>query len=351
MDIEYSEQKDYTILLTGGSGFLGKAILKELLLESPPFGVKELRVFDRHPVKGLNDPKLSYIEGDVRDLEKLKVSCQGVDLVIHSGAIVDWGTYSDKEIYSVNVEGTRNIIEACTTNGVRALVFTSSLDVLFNGEPLRDVSEETPYPETHSTSYCSSKYLAEKMVLETNSEIFKTCSLRPADIFGEGDPYHLGNLIGMAKGGFYVRLGNGKSMCQHIYVGNVAYAHVLAAASLLKGDSQVSGQAYFMTDQKPSNFFTFFDRFVEGSGYRIWPKNLWIPRGLAYSIGVLTESMAVLLRPIKKYRPKMSRFAVTYTSTDYTFTSEKAKKDFGFSPKYDQEEAYNRTIDYFRKKS
>lgn len=344
-----SAAKDHSILLTGGSGFLGRAILNELLLESPPFGVKEVRVYDLHPVEGFNDSRLSYVEGDVRDVEKLKASCQGMDLVIHSGAIVDWGTYSDEEIYSVNVEGTRNVIEACRFNGVQALVFTASLDVLFNGQPLRNVSEETPYPESHSTSYCSSKYLAEKMVLKANSEKFKTCSLRPADIYGEGDPYHMGNLIAMAKGGFYVRLGNGKSRCQHVYVGNVAYAHVLAAASLLRGDIQVPGQAYFLTDQKPSNFFTFFDRFVEGSGYRIWPKNLWIPRGLAYTIGVLSESMAVLLRPIKKYRPKMSRFAVTYTSTDYTFTSEKAKKDFGFSPKYEQEEAYKRTVAYFKK--
>jgi nucleoside-diphosphate-sugar epimerase len=152
----------------------------------------------------------------------------------------------------------------------------------------------------------------------------------------------------MAKGGFYVRLGNGKSVCQHVYVGNMAHALLLASAALLEGNNKVDGQAYFITDGPPSNFFSFFDRFVEGAGYRIWPKNLWLPRWFAYGLGSISEFIAVLLRPVKKYSPKMSRFAVTYTCTSYTFTADKAKKDFGFIPKYSSEEAFEKTIAYFR---
>jgi nucleoside-diphosphate-sugar epimerase len=207
-----------------------------------------------------------------------------------------------------------------------------------------------PYPEQHGSSYCVSKYLAEKLVLESNGNGLKTCSLRPSDIYGEGDPYHLGNLIGMARRGFYIRLGNGASRCQHVYVGNAAHAHLLAAAALLQGKGKVAGEAYFLTDGAGSNFFTFFDPIVTGAGYRIWPRNLWLPKGLAYSLGVITEGLAVLVRPVRKFRPKLSRFAVVYTCTDYTFTSEKARRDFGFVPKYNKEEAYRRTVDYFRKK-
>jgi hypothetical protein len=56
------------------------------------------------------------------------------------------------------------------------------------------------------------------------------------------------------------------------------------------------------------------------------------------------------MRPVKYYHPKFSRFAVTYTCTDYTFTSEKAKEDFGFLPKYSHEEAFERTVAFFNKK-
>ena len=187
------------------------------------------------------------------------------------------------------------------------------------------------------------------LVRESNGTSLKTCSLRPSDIYGENDPYHIGSLLNMAKGGFYIRLGNGKSKSQHTYVGNIAYAHILAAKALMDGNTVVCGNAYLITDGPGTNFFHFFDRIVEGSGYKIWPKNLWLPRPLAMFIGAVSEGIAILVRPVKKYQPKMSRFAVIYTCTDFTFNSEKARKDFGFIPKYIEEEAFKRTVDFYRK--
>lgn len=338
-----------SILLTGGSGFLGTAIVSELMDASSPLSVKELRILDLKSPSGLKDERISFTEGDVTDREIVLEACKGIDLVIHSAATVDWGTKTEKEIMGVNYQGTLNVIEACRSCKVRALVFTSSLDVLFDGSPLVDVDEETPYPDMHSTSYCESKYLAELAVIKANGDGLLTCSIRPSDIYGEGDPYHIGSLVNMAKGGFYVRLGNGKSLCQHVYVGNIAQAHVLAAAGLLSGSGRVDGQAYFITDGPPANFFTFFDSIVEGIGYRIWPKNLWLPRWFGYTLGCISESIAFLLRPVYKFSPKMSRFAVTYTSTDYTFNSNKAKADFGFIPKYSTEAAFDRTVKHYQR--
>ena len=152
----------------------------------------------------------------------------------------------------------------------------------------------------------------------------------------------------MAKGGFYVRLGNGKSRSQHVYVGNIAHAHLLAAKALLDSNSAVAGNAYFITDGPGSNFFSFYDRIIEEAGYKIWPKELWVPKRFAMVLGVLSEAFAILVRPVKRYTPKMSRFAVIYTCTDFTFNSEKAKRDFGFEPKYSREEAFERTVNYYR---
>ena len=336
------------VLLTGGSGFLGRSMIQQLLDAASILPIKELRILDLQKVKDQSDSRISMIQGDLRDRALLEKASQGADLVIHSAAIVDWGTKSEREIMAVNYEGTLDVIEACRAGGVKGLVFTSSLDVLFDGNPLVGVHAETPYPDRHSTSYCVSKYRAEVKVLEANSANLKTCSLRPADIYGEGDPYHIGSLIDMARGGFYVRLGNGRSLCQHVYVGNVAQAHVLAGAALLNGNGNVPGKAYFITDGPASNFFSFFDGFVEAIGYRIWPGNLWLPRWFAYSLGCISESIAFLLRPFKKYSPKMSRFAVTYTCTDYTFNSDRAREDLGFIPKYGRQEAFERTVAFFK---
>jgi len=336
------------LVLTGGSGFLGSAILDELLDHDPVLKVREIVIYDLNPPAPGYDDRVTFFRGDVRDPGALKECFGDTEVVIHSAAIVDWGTKPLKEILSVNVEGTRNVIDACRENRVRALVYTSSLDVLHDGSPLVNVDENTPYPAVHSTSYCASKYQAEVRVLDANGKGFSTCSLRPADIYGEGDPYHIGSLINMARGGFYIRLGNGRSRCQHVYVRNAAHAHLLAAQVLLKKPEKVGGQAYFLTDGEASNFFTFFDRFVLGAGCSIRPANAWLPRWFALGLGAISEGIAFVWRPVKRYSPKLSRFAVVYTCTDYTFSSGKARNDFNFVPKYSEKEAFEKTVIYFR---
>jgi nucleoside-diphosphate-sugar epimerase len=349
MTAETQPIKNPSILVTGGSGFLGHRIVEEFLSKESPVKPANICIFDLKKHPGQTNEKVQFVKGDVSNYEDVKNACKGKDIVIHSAAIVDWGTRSEAEIYAVNVTGTENVINACKENNVSFLVFTSSLDAVYAGKPLVNIDETIPYPEKHPTSYCRSKYLAEKLVLAANSETLKTIILRPSDIFGEADPYHIDSLINMARGGFYVRLGNGKAQCQNVYVGNMAHAHVLAADALMKG-KDVSGNIYFITDGNSHNFFKLFDQVVLGAGYKIWPKNLWLPRGLAYSIGSISEFIAILARPIKKYTPKFSRFAVTYTCTDFTFTAEKARKELGFIPKYSFEEAMKNTIGYYRKK-
>jgi nucleoside-diphosphate-sugar epimerase len=343
-----TDTKKPTILITGGSGFLGKKLVEEFLSPDSPLKTSKVRVFDITDYKGEYEDRIEFVKGDIQNFVEVKKACKGIDIVIHSAAIIDWGTKSEEEVMAVNVGGTENVIKACQELGIENLVVTSSLDAVFTGKPLVDIDETQPYPDTHHTIYCETKKLTELAAIKANNDKLKVVVLRPSDIYGEADPYHIDSLVDMAKSGFYVRLGNGKSKCQHVYVGNMAYAHVLAAEALWNGNAKVFGQIYFITDGKGSNFFKFFDQVVAGAGYKIFPKNMWLPRGLAWSIGAMSEGIAVAMRPIKKYNPKFSRFAVTYTCTDFTYSSAKAEKDFGFKPKYSLEESLQKTIDFYR---
>lgn len=337
-----------SVLLTGGSGFLGKAIAAELLDPGCPLPVARLRIFDVVPYRGISDPRVEFIQGDVRDRAHVEEACRGIDAVIHSAAIVDWGTRPESEIFAVNTDGTRLMVEACRKMGIRYMVYTSSLDAIYTGRTMRGIDETIPYPAKHATSYCASKAEAEKVVLQAAAEGLSACVLRPSDIWGPADPFHIGSLINMAKGGFYVRLGDGTALSQHVYVGNMAWAHILALKALLDGNPAVAGQAYLISDAPPSNFFRFFDAIVEGAGYRIWPRNFWIPRGIAYAMGASAEFFALLLRPVKKTQPKFSRFAVRYTCNDFTFNTVKARRDFGFEPKYPHTVAFEETVKFYR---
>jgi nucleoside-diphosphate-sugar epimerase len=337
------------VLVTGGSGFLGQAIVRELLDPASPITASKIRIFDlKEASSNGTDPRIGFVKGDIRDKKAVSDACHGIDLVIHTAAIIDWGTISEDEVFAVNTGGTQNVVDACQEHGIRYLVFTSSLDAVYSGKPLINVDESEPYPEKHRTSYCRSKAMAEQIVAKASNAHLKTVSLRPSDIFGEADPYHIASLVNMAKGGFYVRIGNGEAKTQHVYVGNMAHAHLQAAHALMNGSDHISGQVYFITDAPGTNFFKFFDQVVEGIGYKIKPRNFWIPRPIAYAIGSMAEFSAWLMRPIKKTQPKFSRFAVVYTCTEYTFNSDKAARDFGFKPKYSHEEALQRTINYYK---
>jgi nucleoside-diphosphate-sugar epimerase len=338
------------ILVTGGAGFLGSFIVKELLDPECPLTIQKVRIFDvKHPA-AFHDERVEFFSGDVCNPHQISRACEGMDLVIHSAAIIDWGTKTPGEVYAANFVGTKNVVSACREKRVQMLVYTSSLDVVITGKPLRNIDESQPYAANHLNMYCESKCLAEQLVLAENNNGFRTCALRPADIWGEGDPYHIPPLIEMAKRGFYIRIGNGKARNQHVYAGNMAWAHVLAAKALAEGHSRVYGNAYFITDGEPANFFVFFDEIVSRSGYRIWPRNLWLPKGVTYLLGMVSEYVAFMMRPFRYYNPRLSRFAVMYTTTDFTFSAEKAKRDLGFLPRYGSDEALKRTVAYFRKK-
>ena len=337
------------VLVTGGSGFLGQAIVRELLAHDAPLPVASVRILDIRVYTGDGDSRVTYMPGDVCDPEVVLRACAGIDLVIHAAAIVDWGTKPPKDVYATNFGGTRNVLEACEEQGVSMLLYASSLDAVITGKPLRDIDESQPYPARHLNMYCESKCRAEQVVLAAHGDRLRTLALRPSDIYGEGDPYHIPPLIDMAKSGFYVRIGDGTSRSQHVYVGNMAWAFVLAARALVDGNPKVGGNAYFITDGPGSNFFTFFDDIVLQAGYPIRPRALWLPCRLTYGLGAMAEAIAFLARPIRYYNPKLSRFAVMYTTTDFTFTADKARRDFGFAPKYGHDDAIARTVDFFRK--
>ncbi len=335
-------------LVTGGSGFLGNAIVEELLSSWEESRIIELRVLDIVKPQADWIHQVNFIQGDVRNRSLMEEVCKGVDIVIHAAAIIDWGTKTEKEVLEINTGGTENLIHASRQNGVPYFIYTSSLDAIFHGKSMENIDESISYPPRPVNAYCKSKQLAEELVRNANSESLKTCILRPADIYGEGDPYHIGSLIKMAKDGFYVRLGNGQSVCQHVYVRNMAHAHIQIAKALMNRNPNVEGETYFITDGPPQNFFKFYEQVVAGAGYKIWPRNLWLPFWLAYSIAGLVEFMTWIISPIKKIHPKFSRFAVIYTCSNFTFSSEKAQTGFGYKSKYSVKEALHRTINFYR---
>jgi nucleoside-diphosphate-sugar epimerase len=223
------------------------------------------------------------------------------------------------------------------------LVYTSTLDVVVDGrKPICCGDETLSYPKKlPKDHYCRTKILAEQLVLEANNERLKTCALRPVGMYGPRDKYHIANIIEMVKNGLRIRLGDGSARFSHVYSENAAHAHVLAARHLAAG-SPVCGSAYFICDHQPaSNLFDFMEPFLDALGLPAPDKK--IPYWLAYCLASLVEAL-----PVKS---NFNRFAIVQTCVDHTFVSDRAEADFGYTPIISKEEAFNRTVAWFKRNS
>jgi UDP-N-acetylglucosamine 4,6-dehydratase len=127
-----TELDNSSILITGGTGSLGKALIKHLLVKTK---VRRIAIYSRDELKQLNlrneigeDPRLRWFIGDIRDLDRLKRAFHGVDFVIHAAALkqVDTGEYNPFEFIKTNVLGSQNVIDASIEAGVKKIVALST---------------------------------------------------------------------------------------------------------------------------------------------------------------------------------------------------------------------------------
>ena len=121
-----------SILITGGTGSLGKALVKYLLEETT---VRRIAIYSRDELKQFHmrslfndNPRLRWFLGDIRDIERLKRALHGVEFVIHAAALkqVDTGEYNPMEFIKTNVLGSQNVIDACIDAGVKKVVALST---------------------------------------------------------------------------------------------------------------------------------------------------------------------------------------------------------------------------------
>ena len=327
-----------TCLVTGGNGFLGQALVKALSTQGIP-----VRAFDLAPQP---NPNADAIVGDLRHLPDVERACQNVDTVFHTASHVGWSLAENQLVHDVNVTGTQNLLQACQRAGVRRFIYTSSIDAVFDGRPIRAGDESLPYAGQPLNAYSASKATAEQMVLAANNPHgLLTCALRTAGIFGPGDKHRLPNIIKNAQQGRAIRLGNGRSQFSHVYIGNVVQAHLLAAKALLP-HTAVAGQAYFITDDAPTNFYDFMEPFLQGLGYNI-PTQA-IPYPVAYGLAVLLETGQRLRVPLPATLLSLTRYTVASTCVDFYFSHAKATRDFGYEPIVSRPEAIKTTLAWLK---
>jgi 2-alkyl-3-oxoalkanoate reductase len=317
-------------LVTGGGGFLGSGITNALLNKG-----NEVSVIGRGRYPHLPS-SVNILNGDIRDSDFVNASLRNIDTVFHAAAIPGiWG----QDFFSVNVQGTENIICACKINLVRKLIFTSSPSVVFGDASLEGVDETIPYPEKYLCDYPLTKALAEKMVLQANGNHLSTVAIRPHLIWGPGDPHLVPRLLDKAQKNKIVQVGNGENKVDIIYIDNAVSAHLLACTAL-EGDTNISGKAYFVSDGEPVVLWDWINQLLR----QMNKSN--VSRKISYQnakrLGSFLEGVYGLFGI--KNEPPMTRFLASQLATSHYFNISRAKNDFGYMPLVSHEEGMKRLI-------
>ena len=335
------------MLLTGGAGFLGKRIISELR-EMAATRDQEIhvRTLDLLPCEQADESMV----GDITDASTVDEAARDIDIILHAAALIDWGNTPRSRLFEVNLDGTLRVLEAARNNGVRAVVYTSTMDVVMDGGPLVGIDEDQPYPDHYLDAYSESKALAEQAVLAANDANLRTVVLRACGIYGEADPYHMDSVLTSARAGkLTFRVGSADTVFEHVYVGNVAYAHALATFTMVSDEPPLLllGNKYFVTDQPAENFFEFMRKFVERLGYDFPPASRTIPAWAAMLAGRASEAFANLVQPVWKLRPILTPSSVTMLVNSVSVQSTRLADDLGYDPRFTPEEAFERVIAYY----
>jgi nucleoside-diphosphate-sugar epimerase len=308
--------------VTGGGGFVGSAIVR-LLVDK---GI-EVAAFGRNRYPLLEKLGVRQYQGDILDSDILIRYMRGYDTVFHVAAKAGiWGTRDEFE--QTNVTGTRNVLGACFANCVKSLVYTSTPSVVFDRVDINGLDESIPYAKKFLCYYASSKAVAEQMVLASNSDILKTCAIRPHLVWGPGDPHLVPRLIERGKKRELKIVGTGSNMVDISYIENVAEAHVLAAENL-DSHATAAGNAYFISQGEPVNLWTWINGLF--TRLDIPPVRNRIGAGSAYILGTLLEGIYTWFKIDRE--PPMTRFLAEQLARSHWFSIANARRDLGYEPR------------------
>ncbi|MCJ1436087.1 erg26, C-3 sterol dehydrogenase [Xylographa pallens] len=280
------------VLITGGNGFVGSAIVDALQEKHPDWA---LTVFD---VKLPSDEKskVQYLAGDVTMMADVRRAMQTAKpkIVIHTAGLVPqlesrYDRRIKERVFGVNVEGTRKMLAAANAFGAEAFVWTSSCCCVTDDMRYEYRNIDETYPtSSQSLVYGESKAIAEALVLAASDEKLATCAIRPSVLLGPGDYVLIPSIYAcIAKLETPFVIGDGLNMWDVTYVGNVADAHVLAAENLISSKT-AAGEAFFVSNNEPIAFRDICLAVWAQFGHYP-PFEMRVPAGLAVFTGYVWE--------------------------------------------------------------
>jgi 2-alkyl-3-oxoalkanoate reductase len=326
------------VLVTGGTGFLGRRIVDRLLAQG-----RRVSVSGRTPSPELEARGVRFIRAPLEDADAVAAACRGMESVFHVAARVGvWGRYPD--FFRANVLGTRAVIAGCKAHGVRRLIHTSTPSVVYNGLDLANADESLPLTKSCPSPYPLTKAAAEAEVLAAHGPTLATVALRPHLIWGPGDPHLVPRILAGVSSGRLRIVGMGTNRVDMVHVENAADAHMDAERALMRPDSPAGGRAYFITNGEPVVLWEWVNGLLTALGEP--PVTKKISLGAASAIGRACELIWSLL-PVGA-EPPMTRFVAAELAKDHWFNISAARRDLAYVPRIGMREGTASLVESLR---
>jgi len=319
--------------VTGGTGFVGSHIIRQLTERNHEISilVRDSSNFDL--IQGLEFKK---VIGDVTNIESLK---QGItddtEWLFHNAAIMaEWG--SKKHFFSVNVEGTRNILEVVRQKDIPSLIYTSSTAVYGFPNQSEPLNEDDPWNPLNN--YQKSKAESEKLVRQYITDYgIKATMIRAPTVVGKGDLYTGPQIIEFLQKGSMVTFGGGDNPQSYCHGEDFARCIVLSAENIDKA----SGNAYNVASFN-CTFKELLDALADELGVEKKYRN--IPYSISLALGSLMGRLYKAFN--RKNAPLLTAFRVKLFGSVYLIDISKAERDIGFTPKWDLQSTVKDVVEW-----
>jgi nucleoside-diphosphate-sugar epimerase len=320
------------ILVTGGTGFTGKALVKRLLDEDHQ--VVALDYKEGIKTEELKAWGAEVVIGSVTDKKTVEHCMEGIEIVHHLAAAFRELDVPDNYYDEVNVGGTKNVLAAAHKSGVKKFIYCSTCGVHGNIDNPPGGEDAPIQPADY---YQRTKYEAEPIVNEYSKKGMPTVILRPAAIYGPGDPERFYMIFKRVAKGMFPIFGNGKTYYHPLYIDNLIDAFVQCME-----DGRGDGEAYLIADDQYIEIEQLVREVaqalkgrVKTPHYPIWPLII---------AGHICEKAC---KPFGITPPIFPR-RVDWYRQNRAFKIDKAKRDLGYEPKVGIGEGLKNTAAWYK---
>lgn len=320
------------ILVTGATGFTGKALTRRLVDDGHE--VIALDYKEGHKTEEIRAWGVQVHIGSVTDEKLVNQLMSGIDVVQHLAAAFRELNVPDTYYEEVNIGGTRTVLDAALKAGVKKFIYCSTCGV--HGD-IEDPPGGEDAPIAPADYYQRTKYEAEPLVLEYHEKGLPCVVLRPAAIYGPGDPERFSMIYQRVATGTFPMFGSGHTLYHPVYIDNLVDAHVLAMEP-----GKGLGEAYLIADEEYVEIEDLVRRVARAMG-----RSVKIPHYPVWPVVIAGHVMETICRPFKITPPIFPR-RVDWFRQNRAFRIDKAKRDLGYAPRVPLDEGLRLTYEWYK---